>query len=118
MRLALTLAATLALAGPALARSFDGSWGIEVMTEQGRCDPRYLYYIVIRDNAVHLRSMMGETSPQAAGRVGPGGRIDGTLGAADDPVAVRGQLESVAGSGTWAAPSRGCSGRWVAEKRG
>src|SRR3954468_18072417 len=97
---------------------FDGSWGIEVLTERGGCEPVYRYYIVIAQNAVRVKSMMGEVSPEVAGRINPTGRIDTRIGAADDPVAIRGRLDSAAGTGTWTAPARGCGGRWVAERRG
>jgi hypothetical protein len=96
---------------------FDGSWGIQVLTERGECDPVYRYYIVIRNNAVHVKSMTGEVSPEVAGRINPSGRIDTRIGAADDPVGIRGKLEGAAGSGSWTAPARGCAGRWVAERR-
>jgi len=33
-------------------------------------------------------------------------------------VAIRGRLDSAAGTGTWTVPARGCGGRWVAERRG
>jgi hypothetical protein len=109
----------LGLAAPAgAAQGFDGSWGIQVMTERGACDPVYRYYVVIAANAVHVKSMMGEVSPEVAGRIDPSGRIDSRIGSAEDPVAIRGRLEAAAGSGTWTAPARGCAGRWLAEKRG
>ena len=117
---AIALAAVLtcgpAPAGPFDGR-FDGSWGIQVLTERGECDPVYRYYIVIQNNAVHVRSMMGEVAPEPAGRINPSGRIDTRIGAADDPVGIRGKLEGAAGSGRWTAPARGCAGRWVAERR-
>ena len=96
---------------------FDGSWGIQVLTERGACDPVYRYYIVIAQNAVRVKSMMGEVAPEIAGRINPTGRIATRIGAADDPVAIRGRLDSAAGAGTWTAPARGCGGRWVAERR-
>jgi hypothetical protein len=114
--LALVLAPLLGHA-PAEAASFDGSWGIQVLTERGQCDPVYRYYIVIQNNAVHVRSMMGEVSPEAAGRINPSGRIDTRLGAADDFVGIRGRLQGGAGAGSWTAPARGCAGRWLAERR-
>jgi hypothetical protein len=100
------------------AQPFDGSWGIQVTTERGPCDPLYRYYIVIENNAVRVRSMMGEVSPEIAGRIQPSGRIDSRIGAADDPVSIRGRLEGGAGAGTWTASARQCAGRWTAEKRG
>ena len=112
------LLASAALAGAAPAsQPFDGPWSIQVLTERGACDPVYRYYVVIAGGAVHVKSMMGEVSPEAAGRIAPGGRIDGRIGAADDPVAIRGTLQKASGGGTWTAPARGCAGRWVAEKR-
>jgi hypothetical protein len=114
--LAAALASGSAAAAPSQGR-FDGSWGIEVLTERGRCDPVYRYYIVIAQNAVRVKSMMGEVSPEVAGRINPTGRIETRIGAPDDPVAIRGQLESAAGAGSWSAPARGCAGRWVAERR-
>ena len=99
---ALALAVLLAN-GPAAATSFDGSWGIQVMTERGACDPVYRYYIVIQDSAVHVRSM-SEVAPQPAGRINPSGRIDTRIGAPDDPVGIRGRLEGASGSGRWTAP--------------
>jgi hypothetical protein len=117
----LLVAAAAASGGAAsapFAGKFDGSWGIQVLTERGACDPIYRYYIVIAANAVRVKSMMGEVSPEVAGRIAPGGRIDGRIGSADDPVAIRGRLQSASGGGTWTAPARGCAGRWVAERRG
>ena len=115
---ALALLASLAAPGAVASAPFDGSWGIQVMTERGECDPVYRYYIVIQNNAVHVRSMRGEVAPEPSGRINPSGRIDTRIGAPDDPVGIRGRLERAAGSGSWTAPARGCAGRWVAEKRG
>jgi hypothetical protein len=116
------LLASAALAGAAPASQpfdgkFDGSWGIQVLTERGACDPVYRYYVVIADSAIRVKSMMGEVSPEVAGRIAPSGRIDGRIGAPEDPVAIRGRLETASGGGTWTAPARGCAGRWVAERR-
>jgi hypothetical protein len=95
----------------------DGSWAIEVMTERGECERLYRYYVVVDGEAVRLRSMMGETSEAPVGALRKDGRIDVTLGQADDPVSVKGQLGAAAGGGRWVAPLRGCAGRWSAEKR-
>jgi hypothetical protein len=108
----------LLTAGAAEAQTFDGSWSVEVRTERGACEPVYRYYIEVRNGEVRLRSMTGETSPNVAGRIHPSGRIAGQIGAADDPVDIRGRLEDGSGEGTWNATARGCSGRWGAEKRG
>lgn len=87
------------------------------MTERGECERLYRYYVVVDGEAVRLRAMMGETSEAPVGALRKDGRIDVTLGQADDPVSVKGQLGAAAGGGRWVAPSRGCAGRWSAEKR-
>lgn len=118
--LAVGLLSGLLACGAALAqegRRFDGSWGIEVVTTRGSCDRAYRYYVEINGGAVRPRSMMGEAGA-VAGQVNPSGRIDTRLGSNEDLLIVRGSLESEQGTGTWSAPGRGCTGRWVAEKRG
>lgn len=97
---------------------YDGSWAIAITTERGPCDPLYRYYVDVQGETVRLRSMTGGTGQSAAGLVRRDGRINVTLGQADDPVSVRGRLEKSSGAGAWSAPARGCAGRWSAAKRG
>ena len=103
-------------AGPAV-QAHDGSWALEVLTERGDCEPLYRYYVVIEGQVVRLRSPFGETSEGAQGVVRADGRVDATLGNADDPVSVKGRLGASSGGGTWSAPARRCTGRWSAQKR-
>ena len=115
------IAAVLAVSGgPALAQGrYDGSWAIAIMTERGPCAPLYRYYVDVEGETVQLRSMTGATAQSAAGLVRPDGRINVTLGGqADDSVSVKGRLGTATGAGTWSAPTRGCTGRWNAAKRG
>ena len=107
------------MSGPALAQGrYDGSWAIAIMTERGPCDPLYRYYVDVEGETVRLRSMTGATAQSAAGLVRADGRINVTLGQADDPVSVKGRLGAASGAGAWSAPARGCTGRWSAAKRG
>jgi hypothetical protein len=119
--LACLCAALVAGAGPLLARApqapHDGSWAIEIVTERGACERLYRYYVVVEGQAVRLRSMTGETSEAAMGLVRADGRINATLGQADDPVNVKGRLAATSGAGVWSAPARQCTGRWSAHKR-
>jgi hypothetical protein len=116
---AAVFSAAFAISAPALAQSrYNGSWAIAIMTERGSCDPLYRYYVDVEGQTVWLRSMTGATAQSAAGLVRPDGRINVTLGQADDPVSVKGRLGTATGAGTWAAPARGCTGRWNAAKRG
>ena len=111
-------AASLVWAGPLLAQApHDGSWAIEIHTERGACDALYRYYVVVEGQAVRLRSMTGETSPASMGLVRRDGRVNATLGDADDPVNVTGRLANGSGTGVWSAPTRQCTGRWNAHKR-
>ncbi len=115
----LCAAAGLTTAASAYARApHDGSWAIEVVTERGQCERLHRYYVVVADNAVHVRSPFGETSQEPVGRMRRDGRIDATFGQADDPVSVKGQLGADSGGGRWSAPARNCAGRWDAQKRG
>jgi hypothetical protein len=113
----LLLGCALLLAGPVAASPFDGGWGIQVITEHGPCDQVYRYYVEVEGGAVRVRSMTGQLSKRVAGRIQGTGRIEGAIGAPDDPVAVEGRLQGEAGAGAWRAPARGCAGRWVAERR-
>ena len=117
---ALAAALTLAASGaPALAQGrYDGSWAIAITTARGSCDPLYRYYVDVEGQTVRLRTLTGATAQSAAGLVRPDGRINVTLGQADDPVSVKGRLGTASGAGIWSAPARGCTGRWSAAKRG
>ena len=97
--------------------AFDGAWTVEVMTRRGACDALYHYPVAVTGNQVRFRNMYGETSPQVAGEVGRDGRIRGTFGQGENRISVAGRLFGGAGSGTWTAPGRGCSGHWTAERR-
>lgn len=116
LRIALTALPCL-LALPASADDrFDGQWGIEVRTLEGSCDPTARFYVAIEGGQVRPRNMMGEAGAPV-GRVGSNGRISGRFGSAEDPLRVRGRLEQSAGSGSWSASGRGCSGSWTAFRR-
>lgn len=111
--------AVVSVCEPALAQGrYDGSWAIAITTARGPCDPLYRYYVDVEGQTVRLRSMTGGTGQSAAGLVRPDGRINVTVGQADDPVSVKGRLGTATGAGTWSASARGCTGRWSAAKRG
>ena len=115
---AISVVASWSFAAPVVAQApHDGSWAIEIVTERGDCDRLYRYYVVVDGQAVRLRSMMGETSQARMGLVRTDGRVNATLGQADDPVNVTGRLAGASGAGVWSAPVRQCTGRWNAQKR-
>src|SRR3954470_13493644 len=116
---ALSTLAVVAGHGGALAQGrYDGSWAIAVATDRGPCDPVYRYYIDVEGQIVRVRGLGGPQTHSAAGLVRADGRINAVVGHANDPVRVKGRLAQTSGTGTWAAPARGCAGRWNAVKRG
>ncbi len=122
MRLSLAFAglcaAHVSFATSLLAKaSHDGPWAIEIVTERGACERLHRYYVVVEGQTVRMRSMFGETSQATSGLVRADGRIDATVGQADDPVKVTGRLAVTSGTGVWSAPARQCTGRWSAHKR-
>jgi len=116
-RAAAIAVAVLAGAAAPVPGRYDGSWALEIVTDRGRCDPLYRYYIVVDGETVRLRSMMGETAYQAAGFIQQDGSINVRVGQSDDPVTIQGRLGSGSGQGTWTAEARSCTGHWRAAKR-
>lgn len=113
--------AGLALAGSsALAQSkFDGSWSVLIITTQnasGQCDQGYRYPLSIENGRVRYRAE-GGPGFTISGRVDNAGGVRVSISRGQDRVDASGRLAQKQGSGTWKA-SRGCSGRWRAERRG
>ena len=92
-------------------------WGIEVLTERGGCERVIRDYIVIAQNAVRVKSMMGEVSPEVAGRIKPDRPNRHRSARPTTRSLIRGRLEVAAGTGTWPRRRAGRGGRWVAERR-
>jgi hypothetical protein len=112
------LAASLGFPSEALAqRQFDGNWSVEVITERGECDKAYRYPVIVQNGRVREG---GPEAFQASGSVAASGAVQGAITYGNDRATIRGRLTGGRGSGTWvaAAGSRGCSGRWNADKRG
>jgi len=110
--------AGLALLGAdaqAQVRKFDGTWSVEVVTEQGNCDRAYRYSILIENGRAR------DGGPEAfdvTGQVRSSGAVTGSISRGNNRADVNGRLQGAVGTGTWTASgSRNCSGRWNAEKR-
>lgn len=113
---ALALGGSLWLGTPAVAQSaFDGSWSVQLRTESGPCDPAYRYPITIEGGQVRYAGTAGF---DVSGRVDAKGTVNVSVGSGQDRANAAGRLKGAAGTGKWTAPSRECSGRWRAEKRG
>jgi hypothetical protein len=120
----IALASALASAGiaapahTAVARtSYDGSWSVLIITDNGACDRAYRYGIQISNG--HLLSGVGE-SVNLQGRVAHDGAIRVTVSSGNNRADGVGRLSSGQGSGLWRGQGSAgaCAGRWKAERRG
>jgi len=103
---------------PALAqtRRFDGTWSVEVVTQQGACDRAYRYSVVIENGRARYG---GQERFDLSGQVRLNGTVSATISRGQDRANVRGRLSGNFGNGTWSTSGgRVCSGVWNAEKRG
>ncbi|NBJ11451.1 hypothetical protein [Microvirga arsenatis] len=108
----------LALAPQAQAQAnrFDGTWSVEVVTEQGACDRAYRYPVIVQNGQARYG---GPESFNVSGQVRPNGSVSASISRGQDRANVRGQLSGNTGRGTWTTSGgRVCSGTWNAEKRG
>ena len=97
-------------------RRFDGTWSVEVVTQQGDCDRAYRYSILIENGRARYG---GPEAFQVTGQVQSSGAVTGSIARGNDRANVAGRLQGQAGAGTWTTSgSRNCSGRWTAEKQG
>ncbi|MBM6592545.1 hypothetical protein [Microvirga pudoricolor] len=121
MRLLCLGASTLALfaiAAPALAqnRAYDGTWSVEVVTQQGNCDRAYRYTIVVENGRARYG---GPEAFDITGSVQPNGAVSAGIARGQDRANVSGRLSGTRGTGTWTTSGgRACSGQWNADKRG
>jgi len=122
-RFGLVLMPLLALAAgaaiglhPALAASFDGSWSVVVITENGTCDRAYRYPVRVVNGEIRYE---GEAGIAISGRVDGSGKLSATISRGEQSASGTGRLTRTAGSGTWSGKSKtsACSGRWEAERR-
>ena len=118
VRLGFAIATGVGLLGTeaqAQVRRFDGTWSVEVITEQGNCDRAYRYSIVVENGAVRYG---GQEAFAVTGQVQSSGAVTGSIARGENRANVTGRLQGELGSGTWTTSgSRNCSGRWNAEKR-
>ncbi|MFE1602255.1 hypothetical protein [Methylobacterium sp. ID0610] len=115
---ALTVSAGLVSSLPALSgegRGYNGTWTVQLVTESGLCDSRYVVSLAVRDGDVRLASL-GEGGATVSGRVGENGSVGLTVRKGSASGAASGHLQASSGSGTWSVSSL-CSGRWTAQRR-
>jgi len=103
-------------AGPAAqARApYDGLWSVSLKVDQGSCGQHEIEMFIRNGEISHAGDSGFFT---AEGRAGDRGRLEVSIGALGMTASADGQLSDRQGSGTWVFPERGCSGRWLAERR-
>src|ERR1043165_6058544 len=93
-------------------QSFDGSWSVLIVTEQGKCDRAYRYPVRISNGSV---GYAGQASFNVSGSVGSGGAVTVTVSRGSQSAKGTGHMSGTDGSGTWVARHGDCSGTWTAE---
>ncbi|MEZ0171780.1 hypothetical protein [Microvirga sp. TS319] len=116
--LGVTVLAVSSLAPEAHAQTkkFDGTWSVEVVTEQGACDRAYRYPVIVQNGRARYG---GQERFDVNGQVRPNGSVSASIAHGQDRAHVTGQLSDGWGRGTWTTSGgRVCSGTWNAERRG
>jgi len=104
------LLATLSLATPATAATFDGEWNVQIASSNAACSSGTSVSIGINNGQVASSSGM----VAASGRVAEAGAINVTLTSGMKRAVGFGRLNGSSGSGTWRAAM--CSGTWTAQR--
>jgi hypothetical protein len=105
----------VATTSPSVAQSVhDGRWSVVVITEQGACDVYRWEFDVRRGQISPTRDAVAT----AAGGISPRGEVKVTFTRGSDTLSAAGAVTGAYGRGRWSSPTRQCSGRWQAEKRG
>ena len=113
---AVAAAAFFAPQAQAQTKKFDGTWSVEVITEQGACDRAYRYSVIIQNGRARYG---GPENFNVNGQVQQNGAVAASISRGQDSANVRGRLSGNMGTGTWSTSGgRTCSGNWNAEKRG
>ncbi|HTJ02007.1 MAG TPA: hypothetical protein VL492_04385 [Methylovirgula sp.] len=100
----------------ALTTKFDGTYAIEVTTQDGTCDNSQWTVVV-------SHALVTSVSPNPYNITASGGiEDDGTVslgfhGRGNDYVHVGGSVKGSAGKGAWSAPSLLCGGIWRAHRK-
>jgi hypothetical protein len=102
--------AGLSLAAPASAATFDGSWNVQIASNNGACPSGTSVSIGISNGQVASNSGM----MTASGRVAEAGNISVTLASGIKRAVGFGRLSGASGFGTWHGGP--CSGTWTAQK--
>jgi hypothetical protein len=100
----------ISVATPAAAATYDGSWDVQIASQNASCGNGATLSIGIKNGQV------ASTNPQMApsGRVVDAGNIRVTLTSGMRQAVGFGHLTATSGSGTWRGAM--CSGTWTAHR--
>ncbi len=101
-------AATSAFASP----KHDGTWKVQIVTEQGWCGA-HSWQIGVSGGRV---TAVGAPGATANGRIDPNGRVSLQIAKGEDVLQTSGTVNEKGGGGAWTLPNRSCTGRWIAVK--
>jgi hypothetical protein len=102
--------AAMAVATPAAAATFDGSWNVQIASSNVACPSGTSVSIGINNGQVASNNAM----VSASGRVAEAGTINVTLSSGLKKAIGFGRLTNTSGSGTWHGAM--CSGTWTAQR--
>ncbi len=110
-----TLVTGAATAAPA---DYNGTWSVQLLTENGSCDRSYTYTIAVQDGQVRYHQQSeDEPKVRVTGSIGNDGRVNLGIRRSLASAAASGKLQGNGGSGAWKVEFLGCSGRWTAQRR-
>ena len=110
--LVMSIAASIALISPfARAQSDnDGAWAVSLLTHKGDCDRSINSSVRVRDGRIEEQSLFARIT----GAIDPTGTVSLKVVRGSDTIAARGMVTGLQARGSWTAPSRNCSGSWIA----
>lgn len=113
MRLTILALSVAVLGGAAQAspKSYNGTWSVRLVTEQGSCDASYSATVMVEDGQV--RAVGGAS---VSGGVGQDGSVALGIRRSIASGDASGRLAGVSGAGVWKVAMLGCTGRWTAQK--
>lgn len=97
---------------PVEAGNYDGSWSVELATEQGQCGLSYKGTLNVTGGRIADSGLFVKTS----GAVDPNGRVALQITRGSDQLSAGGTLKGATGAGQWNSPTQQCSGRWHAAR--
>ena len=110
IKLSSLLIASVLLATPVMANTFDGAWSVQIASSNSACTNGASVSIGISNGQVASNT----SAVSASGRVAEAGTINVTLSTGIKRAVGFGRLSGTSGSGTWRAAM--CSGTWTAQR--